>query len=244
MCASSLDKLWSDDKDDKNEKYTGQMPDDLQVLYQIACGLACIHSKDIIHRDIKPHNILISLPDALGSVRMKVADFGCAKPTTPTGSCSLSNGNGTALYHSPEMIAFERNNDRNKKPRISNKTDVFSAGIVFFQFLTRGVHPFGIVGDAMLPSNINNGNPVKFKGTVYRYCIIVNTIFMLSCFVYPKELLAPNLQNPVLKLIGKMINTEPENRPTMEEVKEELYNLQENKNYTEMQTILNIFRDN
>ena len=131
-CAASLDK------------YDGPVLDHLKMLRQIASGLAYIHSQNQIHRAIKPQNILISSTGV-----MKVADFGHAKQTNDNGSGSWS---GTQLYSSPEMIKFNSEFNKawessllppNRWGRISNKTDVFSAGLVFFYVLTGGKHPFG-----------------------------------------------------------------------------------------------------
>ena len=52
---------------------------DLQVLHQMASGLAHLHAEGIVHGDIKPENILISLNDP---VQMKLADFGISKDVT------------------------------------------------------------------------------------------------------------------------------------------------------------------
>ncbi|XP_046653942.1 serine/threonine-protein kinase/endoribonuclease ire-1-like [Daphnia pulicaria] len=68
------------------------MPSDAEVLLQLATGLEHIHSMNIIHRDIKPGNILISKTNP---VVMKWADFGLSKPTNSRGSASLSGFRGT-----------------------------------------------------------------------------------------------------------------------------------------------------
>ena len=161
-CAASLDQLF------KSDKFKDKVPDDVTILRQIASGLAYIHSRDQIHRDIKPQNILISASDP---VVMKVADFGASKKTE-NGSCSWSGPCGTLNWSSPEMIQFNLDVEnamelRSKPPdrwgRISNKTDVFSAGLVFFSVLTKGENPFG--AGLMITSNIYNGKLVdNFDG--------------------------------------------------------------------------------
>jgi serine/threonine protein kinase len=72
---------------DGDEKLTGKMPSEIEALWQMADGLAYIHSKNIVHRDIKPDNVLIS-----SSFVIKISDFGVSKPTQPTGSFSTNSG--------------------------------------------------------------------------------------------------------------------------------------------------------
>lgn len=69
-------------KNDDPKRYTGPLPSEVEVLHHIACGLAFLHSKNIVHGDIKPENILISprengKPDQ--GPQMKLTDFGLSK---------------------------------------------------------------------------------------------------------------------------------------------------------------------
>lgn len=86
LCAGTL-------KDFIKKEYTGPMPSDTQVMYQIACGVAYIHSQKLIHRNIIPENILISLTSP---VIMKISDFGIIKRT--------SSGEGTHNWMAPEIF--------------------------------------------------------------------------------------------------------------------------------------------
>ncbi len=123
------------------------MPSDEQVLYQIASGVQYIHSQKLIHRDINPKNILISLTKP---VVMKVSDFGLSKPTTSRGTFTLSRIIGTPIWIAPEILNKERG---------SVRSDIFATGCVFFYFIKRGIHPFG--EDELIMANIRNGNPVN-----------------------------------------------------------------------------------
>jgi len=137
-------------------KYDGPMPSELHSLQHMARGLAHIHSKKLFHRDVKPENILISLPDESGAVQLKISDFGLCKPTTENGTCSASGIKGTPVYTAPEVLSL------GGRPldgtRMSYSSDVFSLGCTFFYFLTKGTHPFGsqII---KIPNNILNGRP-------------------------------------------------------------------------------------
>lgn len=185
------------------KKYTGEKPSDLKMLYEIACGLAFLHSKNIIHRDIKPQNIIFSLKTDDRGVLMKVADFGCIKPTKPTGSCSWTADCGTSDWRAPEMMGWKTRAAElsGSNPRITNKVDVFSFGLVAYWLLTEGKHPFG--SGLMVSANIKN------------YDVEADFDELLPDAVYNK-------------LVRDMIAQKPEERPTMEEVKQQLESLMSN----------------
>ena len=138
LCAGTL-------KDVCKQKYKRPvlpaLPPDEIVLYQIACGVVYIHSKNLVHRDIKPENILISLTDP---VTMKISDFGLSKSVNSRGTFSVSGIRGTFDWMAPEFLAKANSSDEEEiAQRGSVKSDIFSTGLVFFYFVTRGIHPFG-----------------------------------------------------------------------------------------------------
>jgi eukaryotic-like serine/threonine-protein kinase len=96
----------------------------LALLEQVLLALAAAHAQGIVHRDVKPENVLIS---TTGEV--KVADFGLARALgadtqhTRTGGAVI----GTVSYLAPEVIEHGRADAR---------TDVYSAGVVLFEMLT------------------------------------------------------------------------------------------------------------
>jgi serine/threonine protein kinase len=76
------------------------MPEEMEALKQMLEGLAFIHSRKYVHRDIKPNNILISQ-----SGELKIADFGFCKPVRGIDSFSMSNaGVGTGGWMAPELL--------------------------------------------------------------------------------------------------------------------------------------------
>ncbi|XP_029433055.1 serine/threonine-protein kinase/endoribonuclease IRE2 [Rhinatrema bivittatum] len=109
------------------------------LLYQTMSGLAHLHSLNIVHRDIKPCNILISLPNSCGRVRAVISDFGlCKKLQDGRHSFSLRSGiPGTEGWIAPEVLVGDPTN----KPTYT--VDIFSAGCVFYYVLSKGQHPFG-----------------------------------------------------------------------------------------------------
>ena len=107
-------------------------------LFITVCGaVQHAHQKGVIHRDLKPTNILVAESDAAPVA--KVIDFGVAKATTPqlaeqTGHTTFSQVIGTPLYMSPEQTDF-CNQD------IDTRSDVYSLGVVLYELLT-GTTPF------------------------------------------------------------------------------------------------------
>lgn len=97
----------------------------LGLLEPVLDGLAAAHREGLVHRDVKPENVLIS---ATG--RVTVADFGLTRAVdqhTATGTVL-----GTVAYASPELVTGQR---------VDTRADVYSAGIVLFELLA-GRRPF------------------------------------------------------------------------------------------------------
>ncbi|XP_059166098.1 serine/threonine-protein kinase/endoribonuclease IRE1-like isoform X2 [Physella acuta] len=107
------------------------------ILHQAMSGIAHLHSLDIVHRDIKPQNVLISQPNAKHEIRVMISDFGlCKKLAAGRYSFSRRSGAaGTDGWIAPEMLSSEE--------RTTCAVDIFSAGCVFYYVLTKGHHPFG-----------------------------------------------------------------------------------------------------
>jgi tRNA A-37 threonylcarbamoyl transferase component Bud32 len=108
--------------------------DKVLILRQTASALAAIHHKGIVHRDIKPGNILLD-QDPSGAIHVKLTDLGIAKNVSETDIVREQMPTrvpGTLKYLSPEQIRLQA---------VDGRSDVFSLGVVAYEMLT-GVPPF------------------------------------------------------------------------------------------------------
>ncbi|GFS31089.1 eukaryotic translation initiation factor 2-alpha kinase 1 [Trichonephila inaurata madagascariensis] len=99
------------------------------IFKEILSGVAYIHSKSVIHRDLKPQNIFFSIKDCV----VKVGDFGLATLAHPNTDPSLtvsrhSSNLGTKPYAAPEQI---------HKSHYDSKVDMYSLGIILIELLLK-----------------------------------------------------------------------------------------------------------
>ncbi|HHH30141.1 MAG TPA: serine/threonine protein kinase [Polyangiaceae bacterium] len=111
----------------------------LRIIAQACLGLQKAHEANVVHRDIKPHNLFLARRDA-GEVVIKLLDFGIAKvkmdqAQSKEGMDLTKTGNllGSPLYVSPEQARGKR--------QIDHRTDIYSLGAVMYQALC-GQTPF------------------------------------------------------------------------------------------------------
>ena len=136
----------------------------VSIAIQVAMGLEAAHNNNIIHRDIKPQNIMISKEG-----KVKVTDFGIAKAATS--NTITSNVMGSVHYTSPEQA---------RGGYSDAKSDIYSLGITLFEMLTGRV-PFN--GDTTVaiaikhiqeelpsPTEFNDEIPISVEKIVLKCC--------------------------------------------------------------------------
>src|SRR5690349_11766852 len=124
----------------------GELPvrDTVRILKDVADALAYAHARGVVHRDIKPDNVLLSGQHAV------VADFGVAKAVsqakTESGLTSVGVALGTPAYMAPEQAAGD--------PNIDARADIYAFGAMAYEMLT-GRPPFsGMAPHQMLAAHV------------------------------------------------------------------------------------------
>ncbi|MDQ2669503.1 MAG: protein kinase, partial [Gemmatimonadota bacterium] len=147
------------------------VPDAIRILHQVADALAYAHAQGVVHRDIKPDNIL------LGGRHALVADFGVAKAVSAAAAglprTTLTEAGftlGTPAYMAPEQATAD--------PQLDHRADIYSLGAVAYEMLA-GRSPFsaptpqGMIAAhvALTPEPVDRyrpGVPVDLAGIVMR----------------------------------------------------------------------------
>jgi serine/threonine-protein kinase len=99
----------------------------LRIIYSIGLALAYAHQRGMVHRDVKPSNVMVE-----ESGRVVLADFGLARLSTRKSETETGTLKGTPAYMSPEQALGQSSNPR---------SDIYSIGVIFYELLT-GKLPF------------------------------------------------------------------------------------------------------
>lgn len=155
LCLGTLDDYVT------NEKILGLVDrKPVELLQDATRGLSHLHKMGIVHRDVKPKNILISLPES-GVVKAMVSDFGFSKKLKEgsSESFSVSSSNcGTLRWMAPEILG--------NPVKATKSVDVYALGWVFYFTLTKKV-PFEGQTDIQIMQNVNNRQSDKM-------CLLAN----------------------------------------------------------------------
>jgi len=141
--------------------------DKLKMILEVASGLQYLHSKNIVHGDLKPHNVII---DDTGTARL--CDFGRSKVIGHRGYTTIFTGTG--IYMAPELLAFEPPpmQDANESdaqddslvtseepfaPNLSKETDIYGFGMVSLEITTRKSPYYYLPSNHMFHTRIIQG---------------------------------------------------------------------------------------
>ncbi|MBX2818296.1 MAG: SpoIIE family protein phosphatase [Rhodothermaceae bacterium] len=120
----------------------------IDIVLQMCAGLAQAHARGIVHRDVKPANIMLTAESVV-----KILDFGVAKNVnlelTKTGDTI-----GTVYYMAPEQILGEK---------IDHRVDIWAIGMILYELLT-GQRPFGTGHSLSVVNSILNKDPQPVTG--------------------------------------------------------------------------------
>ncbi|HNN97937.1 MAG TPA: protein kinase, partial [Pseudomonadota bacterium] len=173
------------------------IPDALRIARQIASALQAAHSRQVVHRDLKPDNImLVSDPEMPGGERVKLLDFGVAKlAETLNAEPMLTRSDmlmGTPTYMAPEQCRGAKH--------VTDRSDVYSLGVILYQLIA-GLPPFtGETVGELIAMHLTDTEPQLAE-------------------------LIPGLDPAIAQLVHAMLRKKPAERPSVEEVAVELKRL-------------------
>ena len=101
----------------------------IEIVHQIAEGLSHAHLRNLVHRDVKPSNVILT-----SSGEAKIVDFGLARFVGPAAATQTQNFSGTLPYMSPEQVMG--------RP-VDARTDIWSLGVITYQLLANRL-PFPV----------------------------------------------------------------------------------------------------
>ena len=173
-----------------------------KIIEDVSKGLAYIHKKGTVHRDLKPHNSITFYMHALTTVLFssvhncwKIGDFGTASSATSKQLHTTRYSRGTAGYRAPELLD-------SGNPRFNNKADIFALGCIIYEVLT-GTKLF--LDDFKINSFASTGKLPR--------PIIWPTADSLG---------VSGRLDSLERLVSKMLEIEPRNRPSVTEIQNEL----------------------
>ncbi len=165
----------------------------LHIAQQVAEALACAHEAHIIHRDIKPGNVLIDKDD-----RAYVTDFGIAKVLTAETQLTVDGSRlGTPQYMSPERCT-------NKE--ITTSSDVYSLGVLMFQMIT-GRLPYEASTPVELIKRIVTDPPARLSE--YRTDIPKDVERLVAFTIEKKPGDRPESAQQLAELIQRLLEGKP-----------------------------------
>ncbi|XP_019854373.1 PREDICTED: calcium-dependent protein kinase 3-like isoform X1 [Amphimedon queenslandica] len=136
LCLASLDLFCVNYKKVAN-RFSGFIVVKENIIRDAVKGLEYLHKRWIVHRDIKPGNILLLQKGSSSEVKAVLADFGISTKLTSRDSKTTHRGRVTDTWMAPELLL-----DDPSGCKFSRQSDIFSMGCVTYYLITKGHHPF------------------------------------------------------------------------------------------------------
>ena len=156
------------------------LPRALRIMRQLCAGLAAAHAAGLVHRDVKPENIMICRRGEEPDV-VKILDFGMVKRVDSAHSRNLTRGLrilGTPLYMAPERL-------RNPAD-VDTRADIYAVGAVAF-FMLSGKKMFESADDLALSSKILNEEPPRVSTVAAQPIPVELDLLIQSCLEKKRE---------------------------------------------------------
>lgn len=153
-----------------------------RVFYQVCTGLVYMHSQGVLHRDVKPHNVLYNDITQVA----KIIDLGLGKFVLPGANKNLFTTQSNSVLGTPNFMPLEQ---WHSSKTVDERADIYSLGVTAY-YLLAGRLPFG-----------HNDNLKRLYQAISNYEITPL-----------EELVKPDVPAELLQIIKKSMQLEPENR--------------------------------
>uniref|UniRef100_H2Z495 Mitogen-activated protein kinase n=1 Tax=Ciona savignyi TaxID=51511 RepID=H2Z495_CIOSA len=191
-------------------------------LYQILRGVKYLHGARILHRDIKPGNLLIN-----SDCRLKICDFGLARLEEPDESKYMTQEVVTQYYRAPELLLGARH--------YGNAVDIWSIGCIFAELLSRRilfqanspVTQIDMIYNLLVDSNVapsqqfshRSNSTLDMEARAQLYQSVSRLPAAPSTFYH----LAPNMTHEAAHLISRLLVWDPSKRVSCTEALRHIY---------------------
>ncbi|HEV7518226.1 MAG TPA: serine/threonine-protein kinase, partial [Thermoanaerobaculia bacterium] len=129
----------------------------IEIARQVALGLGAAHRAGVVHRDLKPGNVLVDLGgESGGAVRAAITDFGIARSLAGAGLTRTGTVVGTLDYLSPEQARGEA---------VDGRSDLYALGLLLYEMLTGDLPFSGTTEAEMLAQRVTGAPRLRWAGS-------------------------------------------------------------------------------
>lgn len=181
------------------------------LAVQILLGLKDLHKNGVIHRDVKPENVMLDKYNNAKLTDFGIAGFLNSRLTVP----NFFNGKVQETFGTYAYIAPEQLMDKMKFESTSSRTDIFSFGVMMYEILSGGKYPFGELNNhAQLANYIKNASEGNYSNlSLYRPDIPSYWNEVISVCLEPRFERRAKTVDQILSLIPGNTSVEIESEP-------------------------------